>query len=60
MQTVGDLRELDLSTLEGQFGRYGLRLYELARGIDKSAVVPDRPAQSLSAEDTFERDVPVT
>src|SRR5258706_1156168 len=60
MQTVGDLRRLDLPALEDHFGRYGVRLYELARGIDKSAVVTDRPTQSLSAEDTFERDVPLT
>jgi len=58
--TVGDLRGLDLASLESHFGRYGLRLHELARGIDNSAVVPNRPTQSLSAEDTFERDVPLT
>jgi len=57
IQTVGDLRKLDLPALENHFGRYGLRLYELARGIDKSEVVQDRPTQSVSAEDTFERDV---
>ena len=60
VQTVGDLRRLDLSALEDHFGRYGVRLYELARGIDKSAVIPDRPTQSVSAEDTFEHDVPLT
>jgi DNA polymerase-4 len=60
IQTVGDLRKLDLSVLEDRFGRYGARLYELARGIDKSEVIPDRPTQSVSAEDTFERDVPLT
>jgi DNA polymerase-4 len=57
IQTVADLRKLDLPTLEGRFGRHGVRLYELARGVDKSEVVPDRPTQSVSAEDTFERDV---
>jgi DNA polymerase-4 len=57
VQTVGDLRTIELATLEGRFGRYGVRLYELARGIDKSEVIPDRPTQSISAEDTFERDV---
>jgi len=45
--------------LERQFGRYGLRLHELARGIDDSEVVPDRPTQSISVEDTFEQDVPL-
>jgi DNA polymerase-4 len=60
VQTIADLRRMDLPTLEGRFGRYGLRLYELARGIDESAVVPDRPTQSISAEDTFEQDVLLT
>jgi len=58
--TVADLRKLDLPTLESHFGRYGVRLYELARGIDNSPVIPDRPTQSVSAEDTFEHDVPLT
>jgi DNA polymerase-4 len=60
VQTITDLRRMDLATLEGRLGRYGLRLYELARGIDNSEVVPDRPTQSISAEDTFERDVLLT
>lgn len=59
IQTVGDLRRLDLSTLEDRFGRHGLRLYELARGIDGSAVIPNRPTKSISAEDTFEDDIPL-
>jgi len=57
VQTVADLRALDLSTLERRFGRYGVRLHELARGIDYNEVIPDRPTQSISAEDTFEQDV---
>src|SRR5260370_31959381 len=56
IRTVKDLRGLDLPTIEGHFGRHGLRLYELARGVDNSEVVPDRPVRSMSAEDTFERD----
>src|SRR5437773_6536448 len=31
IKTVNNLRGLDLATLEGRFGRYGLRMYELAR-----------------------------
>ncbi len=57
IQTVGELRGLDLPVLEDEFGRYGVRLYELARGIDDSEVVPNRPTRSISVEDTFERDV---
>jgi len=60
IQTVADLRRLELSTLEGRFGRYGVRLYELARGIDNNEVVPDRPTRSISSEDTFEQDVLLT
>src|SRR5437588_7662738 len=60
VQRIADLRRMDLPTLEGRFGRYGVRLYELARGIDSSEVVPDRPTQSISAEDTFEQDVLLT
>jgi DNA polymerase IV len=57
VQTVADLRVLDLSTLERHFGRYGVRLHELARGIDNNEVIPNRPTQSISVEDTFEQDV---
>jgi DNA polymerase IV len=57
--TVEDLQGLELPALESAFGSYGLRLYQLARGIDENLVVPDRPTQSVSAEDTFERDVPL-
>ena len=60
IQTVAELRKMELPTLERRFGRYGVRLYELARGIDQSEVIPDRPTQSVSAEDTFEQDVPLT
>jgi DNA polymerase IV len=56
---VGDLYALELSALESHFGRYGLRLYELARGIDHNPVVPNRVSKSISAEDTFERDIPL-
>ena len=55
--TVGNLRALALTELERRFGRYGLRLHELARGIDERAVTPDQPTQSISAEDTFANDL---
>ncbi len=57
IRTVVDLRKLDTSILQASFGRHGIRLYELARGIDNNPVIPDRPTQSISAEDTFERDL---
>jgi DNA polymerase IV len=57
--TIADLQALEATQLETHFGRYGIRLYELARGIDHSKVIPDRPTKSISAEDTFERDIPL-
>src|SRR5580704_14315486 len=44
--TVGDLYALELSTLEDHFGSDGLRLYQLARGIDDNPVVPNRASKS--------------
>ncbi len=60
IRTVGQLQNRDLTTLENQFGRYGVRLYELARGVDDSNVVSHRPTQSISAETTFEQDIPLS
>jgi DNA polymerase-4 len=55
--TVGDLRALPASNLEQRFGRWGLRLHELAHGIDEHPVQPERPTMQISAEDTFEHDL---
>ena len=59
IRTVSDLHTHSLEELDARFGRHGQRLYELARGIDENRVVPDRPTQSISAEDTFEHDLPL-
>jgi DNA polymerase-4 len=59
IRTVGDLRLRTLEELESRFGRYGRRLHELALGIDEHAVVPNRPTQSISAEDTLAEDLPL-
>jgi DNA polymerase-4 len=58
--TVGHLRGLGLEALESKFGRYGHRLFELANGVDHEPVVSNRPTKSISAEDTFERDLPLS
>ena len=58
--TVGDLLARDLGTLEGLLrALWWEGCYGLARGIDHSPVVPDRVSKSISAEDTFERDIPL-
>ena len=57
VETVAHLREIEQPLLEQRFGRYGLRLYQLARGIDHGTVSPERLTMSVSAEDTFAEDV---
>jgi len=59
IQTVADIHAMNLTTLENHFGRYGVRLYELARGIDHSPVVANRLSKQISAEDTFPEDIPL-
>lgn len=56
---VGDLRVFALDDLERRFGRWGRRLHELAFGIDEHPVVSERPTLQISAEDTFEHDLPL-
>jgi DNA polymerase IV len=58
--TVGDLYRLDLHDLESHFGSYGTRLYQLTRGIDHNPVEANRVSKSISAEDTFQIDIPLT
>lgn len=57
IQTVGDLATHGAEELEHYFGRYGRRLYELARGIDEREVQTDQPLQQVSAETTFSEDI---
>jgi DNA polymerase-4 len=59
IRTVGELRAFEVHALEAHFGRYGRRLSELAHGIDRGEVKPDRSTQSISAEDTFSDDRPL-
>jgi DNA polymerase-4 len=56
IRTVGELRAVPTPLLVHRFGRWGLRLAELARGIDDEPVHASRIRQSISSEDTFSED----
>jgi len=58
--SVGDLRTLPLEVLLREFGRLGLSLYRRARGIDERPVEPEHPVKSISSEDTFPQDLPLS
>ena len=57
VETCGDLQAIPLETLVQRFGRYGSRLFELARGEDGRQVQPTRLRKSISVERTFAEDL---
>lgn len=58
IHTCSDLRQLPLQRLLDEFGKFGLRLYQLARGIDDRPVRVQRDRKSVSVETTFAQDLP--
>lgn len=54
--TLGDVRRYSEKQIIKHLGKYGRRLYELASGIDGSAVRADRPVKSVSGEETLPKD----
>jgi DNA polymerase IV len=58
VRTVADLAAKSLPDLVALAGKaHGAGLYQLARAEDDRAVVAEREAKSISAEETFERDL---
>ncbi len=53
IETCGDLQALDQIELSQRFGKWGLELWHLCRGIDERPVTPDRTRKSVSSETTF-------
>jgi DNA polymerase-4 len=57
LRTIADLQRADERELMRRYGAEGQRLWRLARGIDSRIVDPVRERKSVSAENTFERDI---
>src|SRR5437868_13868929 len=57
VKTCGELQQFSRPELVDRFGKFGLDLYDLCRGIDRRPVEPDRPRKSLSTEETFAVDL---
>ncbi len=57
LETIGDVARHDEDFMTRHFGRHGLHLLRLARGIDPREVVPDRETKSVSNETTFAADI---
>ena len=56
-KTCGQLQRFSRPELVDLFGKFGLDLYDLCRGIDHRPVEPDRPRKSPSTEETFAADL---
>lgn len=57
VRTIGDAAVLDDVRLRQLFGSWGTEVRDLARGIDRRPVQPERETKSISTEETFEYDV---
>ncbi len=55
--TIGDVAVLEDARAHALFGSWGREVRELARGIDRRGVEPERETKSISTEETFEYDV---
>jgi DNA polymerase-4 len=57
VEKCADLQHYSLEFLSRTFGSMGLKLYELARGIDHRPVNSTRLRKSISVEETYPRDL---
>ena len=57
ISTCGEMQRLSRAELQEHFGKFGIELYDLCRGIDQRPVEPDRERKSLSNEETFSTDL---
>lgn len=55
--TCGDLQGVPLEVLARRFGKYGKRLFDVARGEDHRQVQASRVRKSISVERTFATDI---
>ncbi|PIQ86352.1 MAG: DNA polymerase IV [Candidatus Omnitrophica bacterium CG11_big_fil_rev_8_21_14_0_20_45_26] len=57
IQTIGDLAKHSREDLVRHFGKWGIDLYERARGIDQREVEAEWERKSIGSEETYERDL---
>lgn len=55
--TGSDLKTKSFEDLKRRYGKSGEYYYNICRGIDSRGVEPDRERKSISAENTFERNI---
>lgn len=57
LNTIEDLRNCEIETLQNQVGEFAYTLLEFAYGIDEREVISHSPPKSISVEETFIQDI---
>jgi DNA polymerase IV len=57
IRTFKDLRQTPMQVLEQKLGKSGLKMHQLAMGLDERDVVPHHKAKSVGHELTFSHDI---
>jgi DNA polymerase IV len=57
IHTLGDVQRFDAALLTHKFGKFGLRLFQLCRGIDDTRVQAQALRKSISGETTLAADI---
>jgi len=55
--TIRQLAAMHPSRLSDAFGKYGIRIWQIANGIDEEEVVTSKSIKSISSESTFDQDI---
>lgn len=53
VKKVGDLKKISKEKLEEMFGKWGLEIYDKARGVDNSLLVLEWETKSIGEQETF-------
>ena len=57
IHTFKDLRQTPAQVLEKKFGKYGIKMHQLAMGVDERDVIVHHEAKSVGHEVTFSHDI---
>ncbi len=57
IERIGDLQRVELRFLETIFGKNGRWIYDKARGVDHSEIIPHSDRKSISTECTFHTNI---
>jgi DNA polymerase IV len=57
IHTFKELRQTPVKVLEDKIGKHGVKIHQLAMGIDEREVIPEHDVKSIGHEQTFSQDI---